>query len=491
MSQNNKNSTEALLADIAEFSHLQFAELYYKLNKEEYIFSDKTGWYYYDEFNILINNRKEPSNLLNNVVIFLSKYIKEEMMKLSFEQANYKENHNKLFLTYKKVSQATYSSGIIKFLPSLYLDKEIDDKIDAKKELFAFSDKVFNIKKGIYRDIRKNDYILRNTKYPAPQITNNYKLIDKLLFSIFEDKEIVDYFLLITALSLFTNKYEKLYILTGSGRNGKGVLSTLINKALGDYYLTGSNDLLTTKDELKNETLAKAKNIKYLAISEPAEDGEREPKFNLTMVKKLTGRDKISTRGMYQSSFEYIPDFTMFISCNNQPKVPETNEAIRNRFRFIHFPFTFVDKPKLPSERKIDVDLKDRIDNETEYRDTLICYLLFLVSQDYDKIKIREPKKCTEFKQSYFNDNNDVGNFLEKYFDITNDKNDRIGASSIFDLYTSDKEFSNMSITKFGKELTNNKIAKIKDGSIYYVGLTRKKEKVEFVEDSKKSSLDL
>jgi len=90
-----------------------------------------------------------------------------------------------------------------------------------------------------------------------------------------------------TAMSLFTNRFEKLYILTGNGRNGKGVLSTLISRSLGKYYLTGSNDLLTIKDELKNETLSKSKGIKYLAISEPAEDNNNDTKFNLSMVKKL------------------------------------------------------------------------------------------------------------------------------------------------------------------------------------------------------------
>jgi P4 family phage/plasmid primase-like protien len=478
MSNNNfpsKNQTDAKLSNISDYSHLQFAQLYHKMNKSKYIYSVKTGWYSYNEFNILENHKGEPICLLNDVVIYLTNYIKEDMMSLPPNLEDYKKVHNDLFKAFNRVSTSSFSKGILSLLPMLYLDKDIDDKIDAKKELFSFKNKVFDIKAGEFRDIEKHDYILRNTGYDAPELIKDFTLVDDLLFSIFEDKEICDYFLMTTAMSLYTNKFEKLYILTGNGRNGKGVLSTLISKAVGNYYLTGSNDLLTIKDELKNETLSKAKGIRYLAISEPAEDNDKETKFNISMVKKLTGRDVISTRGLYQSSFEYIPQFTMFISCNKQPRVDETNEAIRNRFRFIHFPFTFVDNPKKNFERKLDVGLKDAIEDDNQYRDTLISYLLHLVSQDYDLDKIKEPTKCKEFTNLYFEDNNDVGNFLEKHFEITDDSKDKHRPTTLFDLYKQDGDFAYMSHIKFGEALKANNIKKVKvKGAIYYTGIKKK-----------------
>jgi P4 family phage/plasmid primase-like protien len=471
----SKNLTDAKLSNTSDFSHLQFAQLYHKFNKDKYIYSVRTGWYSYNEFNILENHKGEPVSLLNDVIVFSSNYIKDEMMNLNPTIEDYKKIHNDLFKAFSRVSTSTFSKGIITLLPMLYLDKDIDDKIDAKKELFAFKNKLYNIMEGEFRDIEKKDYILRNTGYDAPDLIDDFTLIDDLLFSIFEDKEICTYFLMTTAMSLFTNRFEKLYILTGNGRNGKGVLSTIISKALGNYYLTGSNDLLTIKDELKNETLAKAKGIRYLAISEPAEDNDKETKFNISMVKKLTGRDVISTRGLYQSSFEYIPQFTMFISCNKQPRVDETNEAIRNRFRFIHFPFTFVDNPKKSFERKLNVELKDDIDKGTDYRDTLISYLLHLVSQDYDTSKIQEPIKCKEFTNLYFEDNNDVGNYLQKYFIITDEGTDKHRPTTLYDLYKQDGDFAYMSHVKFAEALKTNNIRKTKiNGSTYYTGLKKK-----------------
>jgi len=476
MSNPVKNATNALLSDVAEFSNYQFGKLYYDGNRDKYLYSNKTGWYSYNEHNILENHKKEPEGLLNNVSEYLQDYIKNEMDNLKIEgNENYKKQHTSLFKAFKMISSSTIIKSIICFLPSFFLVKDLDVKIDAFTHLFAFKNKVFDIKNGHYRSIEKTDFICRNTGYDAPASITDFKIIDELLYSIFEDKEVCQYYLMTTAMSLFTNKFEKLYILTGNGRNGKGVLSSIITKSLGQYYMTGSNDLLTIKDELKNSTLAVAMGIRYLAISEPAEDNDKETKFNLSMVKKLTGRDIITARGLYKDPVEYVPQFTMFISCNKQPTVDETNEAIKNRFRFIHFPFTFVEEPKRSFERKLNVDLKDDIEQDDIYRDTMIHYLLHLVSQDYDIKKIKEPKKCTEFTKTYFEDNNDVGLFLDKYFDIVDDNTSKIRAPDLLELYSRDGEYKKLSTIKFAEALKTNNITKKRftEGT-YYLGLKRK-----------------
>ena len=164
MSSNNtkpsKNRTDALLTDTSTFNHKQFADLYYKFNKNKYIVSPDSGWYSYNKYNVLINHKKDPLNINNDIINFLIKYIQDEMETINVVDDLSKKIFDDLFNVYKKVSNADYISGIIKLLKGLYLDEEIDAKIDAKTELFAFTNKVFDVKEGIYRDIEKNDYIL-------------------------------------------------------------------------------------------------------------------------------------------------------------------------------------------------------------------------------------------------------------------------------------------------------------------------------------------
>jgi P4 family phage/plasmid primase-like protien len=496
---NSKTRTDAMLSNIALYSPLQFAELYYKFHKDYYVVSTIAGWYSYNKYNVMIQYPKErpPIDLNNKIMKFCTKYIETELHNMKVIDEESKKNFDAVFKIHQEVSDPDYIVKIIKILKGFYLDDSIDEKIDVRPELFAFNDKVFDVKLGIYRDIEKNDYILRTTGYNAPDAIEDFNLIDDLVFSIFEDKEVCDYFLMTTAMSIFTNRFEKIYILTGNGRNGKGVLSNIIDKALGRYYLQGANDLLTTKDESKNETIAQSVGVRYLGISEPAEDNDKETKFNISVVKKLTGRDKIVTRALYKNAFTFTPRFTIFVSCNKQPAVDETNEAIRNRFRFIHFPFTFVDNPTKKHERAIDAQLKDQIDNNTIYRDTMIAYLLHLVSQNYDTQKIKEPAKCTEFTKTYFDNNDDISNFLEKYFEITEDNKDRIRPADIYQMYSTDGDYKKVSTVKFADGLKACNIDKHKiNGSMYYFGL-KKKIIVEDIDDendqenNKKNNLDL
>ena len=488
----SQNIADATFANIKNWCAIDYAELYYNNHKDKYLWSDKTGWYSFNKNNILVSYKDEPHGLYNDITLYTRKYIKNEMANLKIDNIDYKTQHKDLLSAYDRKLTSTFLSSIKKHLNMFYYIEDLDDKIDARQDLFAFKNKVFNIKKGVYRNIEKDDYICRNTGYDAPDNIKDFTLIDELVFSIFEDKEVCDYYLMVTAMSLYTNRFEKLYILTGNGRNGKGLLSSIIEKAFGKYYLTGNNDLLTAKDTQLNTTLASAKGARYLGISEPACDKDGETKFNIPMVKKLSGRDIINVRGLYEKHLEYLPDFTMFISCNKQPTVDETNEAIKNRFRFIHFPFTFVDEPSKPYERKIDAELKDTISEDTIYRDTMISYLLYLVSQDYSIKKIKEPKKSSEFTKEYFNDNNDVGLFIEKYF--TTDDTSKIRSSELFDLYNQDGEYKKMTSVKFAEALKNNNINKKRlTNGCYYIGLKRKPQVESDDEDDKQkpSSLDI
>ena len=482
MSSNNsnisKNRTDAVLSDIDNWSHAQYAQLFFDGNHNKYIWSNKTGWYYYNIHNILVSAGKEPPfDLLNNIIDYLNNYIKNQMNKISIDNEEYIKAQKSYIKAHKLISTSTFSKSIILLLNKYYFIENIDDKIDAKKELFAFKNKVWDIKEGLLRDINKDDYISRNTGYDAPYTMDNKDDIDELLFTIFEDKEICDYFLFITAMSLYTNRFEKLYILTGNGRNGKGVLTSLIQKSLGSYFQAGSNDLLTIKDEQKNCTLANAKGTRYMAISEPAEDDRGETKFNVSMVKKLTGGDVIAPRALYKDPIEYIPQFTMFISCNRQPSIDEMNDAVKNRFRFIHFPFTFVEKPTKKHERLIDASLKDRITKDDDLRDAFIMYLLHLVSQDYSTEKIKEPSKCIIFKNNYFDENDDIGSFLEKHITIIDDDTKTIRSTDLFKMYTEDVEYKKLSLVKFGDgiKMHNIKKKKFKDG-FYYTGLIKNEE---------------
>jgi putative DNA primase/helicase len=299
--------------------------------------------------------------------------------------------------------------------------------------------------------------------------------INKLLFSIFEDEDVIKYWLSTIGLAFFTNKFESLYIHTGNGRNGKGVLSEILKLAFGEYYYQSDNNLLTGEVKSNtNSTLVKARYARLLVISEP-DDSSKEYKLKTSLVKQITGNDDITVRDLYKSNITYKPMFTVILQCNKKPSIDRVDKAMEERLKVIHYPFTFVDNPKLETERLRDYSLKDMINKDINFIKEFVLLLLESAFNSYKLQNIKLPSKIVQKNNEYFNENNPIKEFLSDKFDITNNNKDKIKASILFSLFRDDESMPDLSITKIGEGLDLNNIKKIKErDGIYYVGLKLK-----------------
>ena len=70
----------------------------------------------------------------------------------------------------------------------------------------------------------------------------------------------------------------------------------------------------------------------------------------MALLKRATGGDPIQTRSHHQETFEYIPQFTLWLMANDRPQVPDTDTGIWRRMREI--PFTMVFSPPDPGIRQ-------------------------------------------------------------------------------------------------------------------------------------------
>lgn len=68
---------------LEDMNHSDMAKLYCKLSPSKYIYSNISGWYEYNKYNILISyNRIIPPSLLSNVTNTLQKFILNERNKI-------------------------------------------------------------------------------------------------------------------------------------------------------------------------------------------------------------------------------------------------------------------------------------------------------------------------------------------------------------------------------------------------------------------------
>ena len=147
---------------------------------------------------------------------------------------------------------------------------------------------------------------------------------------------------------------QVLFILHGSGANGKSTFINMIAEVLGDYAQSTQVDTFTRKSSqgIPND-LARLRGCRFLSTSEVEEGrGLSEP-----LVKQVTGQDPVTARFLYGEYFAFIPEFKIFMAVNHKPVLRGGDNGIWRRVRLIPFSVT------IPYEER-DVHLVDRLRKE-------------------------------------------------------------------------------------------------------------------------------
>ncbi len=133
---------------------------------------------------------------------------------------------------------------------------------------------------------------------------------------------------------------DLLMVCHGLGGTGKGTFLGAIQAVMGDYAAAAELETFTTKRDAHGPQpdMARLRGRRMVAISEVDTGG------TLALLKRATGGDLIVTRSHNQESFEFSPQFTIWIICNDRPHIPDTDSGMRRRVREIPFTTKF-DKP--------------------------------------------------------------------------------------------------------------------------------------------------
>ena len=497
---NNNNLSNALFNLInGNLDHHNTAEFYQKyIEPDRYIYTEKRGWYEYNNYNILeIKGEKPPTNLIKNLPDLIKKLCNKELKNLKNPKTTMKnyENYKKLYdlkikcldNAKKKIGNSSFINAVIGLLRGFYKQEDIIDKLDKAHNVIAFRDGyLYDVKEGNFRKILKNDYITKNIKRQAPRYIisdNKLNVINDFLNSLQDTPEKVNYLINILSLAIFTKKHQHLYIFTGGGSNGKTLLMNLYNEMLGneEYYIQGENNFLTStiKAGAPNSTLAQCRGVRVLVISEPNEDERGKSELNMPNIKNYTGNEPITTRNLNEKTFTYKPQFNTFLLCNDIPGVNRLDYGTKRRLKIIKFPFRFVNKKDIVNEndREANKELENEIKSDTELLDAFLIILLKKAHEIYNYSSLDEPEEFNDALNEYFEDNNPVKNFIDENYFITNDDKDRILTSVLHSQYM--ETGAKMDKKIFRKFITDENIKIIKSsGKEYYTGILRQTDNI-------------
>jgi P4 family phage/plasmid primase-like protien len=486
-----------ILSLVTDLNHNDCARYFYNLNPDAYLWEQSLGWYSLTKNNIWKHyDNSEPSGMKRHIADITQELVKEAKQaelasyKTKIEKATDADEQKKigkdhqakmmiLAKAYMKFGSNDFVKGIIAFLPSYYEKEGLTEIMDMKRNVFAFTDGLFDLEMCSFRMIIPQDYISTTTGYPYPKKLNKpiRKALESFMFGLFENNEDKDYLLKVLASCLFGgNRWEEFYVFTGTGGNGKGVISELLKTAFGDYYLTVDNSLFTKPLERKDQpipALVEARCKRIMMSTEP----ESDEKLQAGQLKKISGNDIIEARTLHSKHIvKYVPQFKVILQMNNIPKMTKIDGGIERRMKIINFPFKFVgeDKIKETFHRLGDPDVKDKHCKSVEWRDEFILML----TEIYQKIKalksLPPPSSVAEASNEYMDENNCLKSWLENY-EITKDDKDQIGATELKRQYMDDCRIEKFGDSAFKNMMTFNSIKwKHTNKGNLYLGLKRK-----------------
>ncbi|MGW9415160.1 DNA primase family protein [Arthrobacter cupressi] len=188
-----------------------------------------------------------------------------------------------------------------------------------------------------------------------------------------------------------------LAILTGAGRNGKGVWCGAVNKALGSYAISVRPELLLSRDGAHTTDEMDLMGVRWATMSEIDQD---RPLAEATM-KRLTGGDMVRARRMRQDNVAFLPSHTLAMVANHLPKTSGNDEALWKRLKVV--PFEVV----IPAAEQ-DPRLDEKLDLELE------AVLAWIVAgwQEYQILGLADPPKVRARTAAYRDDSDGLALFM-------------------------------------------------------------------------------
>ena len=227
---------------------------------------------------------------------------------------------------------------------------------DTNLWLLGVPNGVIDLRTGLLRAGRPDDMITMQTEVPYEPATES-PLWDRTIKDIFKhEPELLPYVQRALGYSITGDMREEVFfILTGTGRNGKGTIVNTIVKILGDY----ADGLKFASLEVKYSSdggtgaspdMAKLHRKRLVVASEGSGSS-----LNTSLVKQITGRDPMIARFLRENEFRFEPELKLWLTAQNdkRPRVKDDSEGFWSRPHEIKFQQSYKGREDLALKDKL------------------------------------------------------------------------------------------------------------------------------------------
>lgn len=224
--------------------------------------------------------------------------------------------------------------GIAKNLPPI---SDRGDSWDSNPFLFGCANGVIDLQTGQLRPGRFDDRITAQSPVDFDPDATAPRW-GRFLQEIFDgDTELIEWLQRAIGYSLTGDTSEQcLWLLHGSGSNGKSVFLNTLLAMLGDY---GMNTRFATLESQKRSSGGATTDIAALAGRRfvTASEVGRMATFDEARVKSLTGGDPVRARRLYQEEFTFAMTAKFWLGVNHRPTVHDDSFGFWRRVRLVPF----------------------------------------------------------------------------------------------------------------------------------------------------------
>jgi putative DNA primase/helicase len=250
-----------------------------------------------------------------------------------------------------------------------------------------------------------------------------------------------------------------LFLLHGSGANGKSVLLRVIRLLAGDYGADAAADTFLDRGRRESSNdLARLAQIRFVAASE-LDEGKHLAE---ALIKAVTGGEAISARFLYREHFEFTPAFKVWLACNHKPRISGDDNGIWRRIRLVPFRVT------IPPAQQ-DQGLLEKLRLELPG----ILNWAIAGALAWQEVGLCPPESVTAATQAYRAESDAIGEWLQERCSVRPDAS--IQAKVLYDDYATfigDRGGKALSMRRWAQRMADRGFEKDEGRLVYYLGVT-------------------
>lgn len=318
------------------------SQLMFDLHGQKFLYgTGKKVWYFWTG---AIWDR-DKTKRIDRAAVDTTDYIKEKALEASRQTASADEEEVKTAKEFLRFANASRSNRKINDLIARFAGMDqvsFDiDEFDSNCNLLNVGNGTLDLETGTLLPHNPNHYL---TKTMAAEYSKDAQCPQFLKFieDAFPDQALASYIQRAMGYSLLGRASERaLFILHGPSGTGKSVLTNTITAVMGQYGdVAPASTFRLKRNDSSTLDQNSLRGKRFITTSELPKGADLDEE----LIKRLTGGDKVNSRGLYEAFDSWKPQCTIWIATNHLPNLSQDDNALWRRIKIIPMHTEFATK---------------------------------------------------------------------------------------------------------------------------------------------------